>query len=356
MPSIKEIYSGRKFLLNGINNVNFKTFNDAYDDSVTNSACINDIVNLIVGEGLFNETNKKVDDILSKEDAGLLSLDYKKQGMYSVQVIWHKNYVKRIKHIPIERVGLSVDKDGAINGYYYCFDWCKQGKYIPKFYPKFDGKRKENVDSEILLVQRPSNEPYYCRPDWFPALKWAQNEGVLAQHSYNDLENGFTGNLVVNYNGSGNLTDDEKKENDRKFRNQFTGVKGQKVIFSQNVRPENAVIVDRIDPPNVNSQYITYTDESERKILLAHSYPSILLAGSKTGFSSNADEIAVATKSLYRRVIRPYREQILNGINFIMKYAESKDVLHFEDFEEENLDTNNNDNDTNWPNANITAK
>jgi hypothetical protein len=46
---------------------------------------------------------------------------------------------------------------------------------------------------------------------------------------------------------------------------------------------------------------------------------SPVFAGSNSGsgFSSNADEIAVATKGLYRRHINPMREIILNGaINF----------------------------------------
>jgi hypothetical protein len=36
---IKPLY-GRKWVTNGVNNVNFKTYKDAYDDSPTNSSII----------------------------------------------------------------------------------------------------------------------------------------------------------------------------------------------------------------------------------------------------------------------------------------------------------------------------
>ena len=54
VPTIKDVIVGTKYVLNGNNNENYKMYADAYDDSVTNSACINDIVNLIIGEGLFS--------------------------------------------------------------------------------------------------------------------------------------------------------------------------------------------------------------------------------------------------------------------------------------------------------------
>jgi hypothetical protein len=43
---IKPLY-GRKWVTNGVNNVNFKTYKDAYDDSPTNSSIINSFVNCI---------------------------------------------------------------------------------------------------------------------------------------------------------------------------------------------------------------------------------------------------------------------------------------------------------------------
>jgi hypothetical protein len=51
--------------------------------------------------------------------------------------------------------------------------------------------------------------------------------------------------------------------------------------------------VDRISPPELNQQNV-FAEEAERKLIVAHSAPPVF-AGSNngSGFSSNADEIAV---------------------------------------------------------------
>ena len=91
MPSITEILVGTKYVLNGANNENYKLFTDAYDDSVTNSACINDISNLIAGEGLINEVEggESPHIYISKQDWKLIVLDYKKNGQTAMQIVWY---------------------------------------------------------------------------------------------------------------------------------------------------------------------------------------------------------------------------------------------------------------------------
>lgn len=341
MPSIKEVQIGTKYVLNGLNNDNYKLFSDAYDDSVTNSACINDISNLIKGEGLINiNGGKSPSSIISDDDWGLIVLDYKKQGQTALQIIWYGGKPVKIYHIPLENTALNVDDTGMnINGYWYCYDWRKQYKFRPVFYPKFDKENPEN-QTQMLIIKRPSNESLFARPDWFPALRWAQDEGLMAQHSFNDVATGFSGQKVINWVGGRGLTQEEKDKIKKEILDKFTGINGQRTIVSINASTENSIIVDNIDPPNVNATYVNYTEEAERKILIAHSYPSILLAGSKTGFSSNADEIAVATKSVFRRVINPARETLLSSLQEIFNLTGDGIVLGVKDFESEELDNN----------------
>jgi len=341
MPSIKEVVVGTKYILNGVNNENYKLFGDAYDDSVTNSACINDISNLVVGEGLIDASNTHNPYInISEQDFNLAVLDYEKQGACTFEIVWgSENKPAKIFHKPIETIGLNVNENQEINGYWYSYDWCKKWKYVPQFYTKFNGEKPENGVS-ILRIVRPSNEPLFPRPHWFPALRWAQDEGLMAQHSFSDIKTGFSGQKVINWAGGRGLTDAQKDDAATKLRDKFSGINGQRIVVSVGNSPENAVIVDNIDPPNVNATYVNYTEEAERKILIAHSYPAILLAGSKTGFSSNADEIAVATKSVFRRKINPDRNVILSELQKVFKLIEPSIVLDCKNFDSDNLDTN----------------
>lgn len=344
LPSITDILIGTKYVLNGTNNGNYKLFGDAYDDSVTNSACINDISNLIAGNGLVNKGSGVTPHaILSKKDFRLAVLDYKKQGQTALQVIWLDGKPVKMYHIPIDRVGLNPVSVNTteISGYWVSYDWTKRSRYIPQLYPKFCEDNPDN-QTQILVIQRPSNEPLFARPDWFPALRWAQDEGLMAQHSYTDVKTGFTGQKVINWAGGRGLTDEQKTEVARNLKDKFSGVDGQRIVVSVNNTVENSVVVDSIEPPNVNNTYVNYTEEAERKILIAHSYPAILLAGSKTGFSSNADEIAVATKSVFRRVINPAREVLLYDLQRVFNLIDPNIKLDIEDFDTEEMDNNSN--------------
>lgn len=336
MPTIKEASVGTMYTLNGTNNDNYKMFYDAYEDSVTNTACNNDIVNLIIGEGLYSKNGFNVQSIISPQDLRLIALDYRVTGQFAIQIIWYDGKPVKIYHIPILNTGLNLTNSMILTGYWYCYDWSKKWKFPPQFYTKFDGT-PPNGDIDMLIIKRPSNEPLFSRPSWYPALRWCQDEGLLAQHSYRDVKTGFSGKKVVNWVGGRGLTDEEKKKKREELIAEFTGIEGQDTIFAMNNTPENAVIVDNIDPPNINATYVNYTEEAERKILIANSYPDVLLAGAKTGFSSNADEIVVATKSVYRRVVNPDREVILNGLSLVFKEIDSNIDLYFKDFEDLNI-------------------
>lgn len=333
MPTLKEASVGTIYTLNGVNNENYKLFYDAYEDSVTNSACNNDIVNLIIGEGLFSKNQFNAKAVLSPQDLRLITLDYRVTGQFATQIIWHEGEIAKIRHLPILNTALNLTQNLEINGYWYCYDWAKRAKFPPQFFPKFSGTPPEG-GIDMLVVKRPSNEPLFSRPAWYPALKWCQDEGLLAHHSYRDVKTGFSGKKVVNWVAGAMLLPEERDKIRSEMVDKFTGIDGVDTIFSMNNMPENAVIVDNIDPPNINATYVNYTEEAERKILIANSYPDVLLAGSKTGFSSNADEIVVATKSVYRRVINPDRWVILNGLSLIFKEIDAEIDLYFKDFED----------------------
>ena len=208
MPTIKDVVYGTKYVLNGKNNENYKMFADAYDDSVTNSACINDITNFIVGEGLFSEF-KDPSIYISDQDVRLLALDLKKQGQAAMQVVFSQGKPIKILYVPIENTALSVDRDMEIDGYWYSYDWCNQYKFKPRFFNKFGTDNPDN-ETQMHIIRRATSEPLFAKPDWFPALKWAQNEGLMSQFSYRDIKNGFSGQKVINWSGGRGLSDDRR--------------------------------------------------------------------------------------------------------------------------------------------------
>jgi hypothetical protein len=339
---------GRDWVVNGENNINFKVYRDAYDDSPTNQSIINAFVNYVYGQGLINISTINPVDIkryISKADVLLICQDYKIYGGFAIQIIWDSsdNDKKPLKidYIPVYKLGVNYDQQTEIiNGFWYSWDWTKRFTYRPTLYPKFTGAYNGN-DLEILVIKRPHAEPFFPIPDYISGIPWARIEGELSNAGYNHFKNAMSDITVINYNQGRQETPELARSEAQKVRDKVVGTDNQSsVIVSFNDGAEEAVIVDRVSPPELNQQNVFYSEEAERKLIIAHSAPPILFSGtnSGSGFSSNADEIETATNALYRRHINPMREVILDGLGQIFELIDITIKLDFKDFKEEKLE------------------
>jgi hypothetical protein len=344
---------GRNWVTNGVNNINFKTYQDAYDDSPTNASIINAYVSYIYGEGLVDQNGKDLTKYISKEDALLAVQDLKKFGGFSLQVIWNSSDSDKkplkLEYLPIFKLGVNYDQTTTkVDGYWYSYDWTNKTRFKPKLYPLFTGSYKQN-DLEVIYVRRPTHEPFFPIPDYLSGIPWARIEGEIANAGFSHFKNSLSEITLINYN-SGECETEEiaKKEADR-IRESVTGsTNNGHVIVSFNDGVENAVTVDRVAPAELSQHNVFYSEEAERKLIVAHSAPPILFAGSNqgTGFSNNADEREIALKDLYRRNINPFREIFLDGVKGVFSLIDQEIKLDFKDFEEE-TELDNNDGSVN---------
>lgn len=330
---------GLDWVLNGNNNSNFQIYKDAYDDSPTNSSIINAFVNYVYGEGLIDINGQELWKYISQEDALLICKDYKTYGGFALQVIWNKARTPlRLEYLPIYKLGVKYNVQTIkVEGYWYSYDWKNFYKFRPFLFPLFTGGYKGN-DREILYVRRPTPEPFFPVPDYLSGIPWAKVEGRLANAGENHFKNSIGDITLINYNNGKQATTELARSEAAKVRSMVAGSENQgNVIVSFNDGVEESVVIDRISPPELNQQNVFFSEEAERKLIVAHSAPPILFAGSNqgSGFSSNADEIAVATKALYRRHINPMRGVILKGLMSVFELIDSSIKLDFKDFEEE---------------------
>lgn len=346
---IKPVFS-RNWVTNGINNDNFKTYKDAYDDSPTNASIINAYVSYIFGEGLVDKKGTNIDKYISQEDCLLAVQDLKIYGGFSFQVIWNSNEKDRkplkIAYMPIYKFGVNYDsKKFEVDGYWFSYDWLNKGRYRPQLYPKFTGNYKGNP-LEIIYVRRPTSEPFFPVPDYLSGIPWARIEGQISNAGFNHFKNSLQEITVINYNSGELESEDIAKQEANRIRESVGGNENNgAIIVSFQDGAENAVTVDRVAPSQLEQHNVFYSEEAERKLIVAHSAPPVLFAGSNqgSGFSSNADERVVAIKDLYRRNINPFRITFLNGLYDVFKLINPDITLDFKDFEEEtNLDTNDN--------------
>lgn len=339
---IKKPAVGTEYTLNGVNNLNFKKYKDAFDDSPTNNFIIKTIVNYIIGDGLIDKSGTlNPHEFLSKQDLRLLCLDFKTYGSAFPQNISFQDKIVKIKHTPVMSVGLNIEKDTtsfdymSVNGFWYCWDYEQKSKYLPKFVPMFGS----GEPIEIMHIKQLSSEPFFPLPDWFSGLKSAKIESALIDDAVNHITRGFQGKTIINVNNGSLLTELDKKELAAEVKKNWTGTENSDgVTVSINDSADESIIVDTIEPRGRNEQFVTYDETAEIKLMAAHSAMNILFSRpGSNGFSNNAEEIKTATDSLYLGVINPMREILLDSFNKIFKKINPLCDIDFINFNQEKI-------------------
>ena len=326
--------------------VNYGENNDYYSylinlfiNSATNNAIIQGISQLIYGKGLdATDSSQKPDEyaamrsIFKNEDLRNVILDLKLLGEGSFQVLYQDGKVVKSEHFP--RQTLRAEKcndDGEIEAYYYFHDWSKiKANSKPKRIAAFGfGNGKE---PEIKIVKRyVSGYDYYCPVDYQGALSYAELESEISDYLINDVQNGFSGTKVVNFNNG--VPDREKQmqvKND--VMNKLTGARGEKVIIAFNNNAESKTTIDDVPLVDAPAHYQYLSTECSNKLIIGHRVTSPLLLGIRTennGLGSNADEIKTASLLFDNVTIKPYQDLLIGCIDSILAVNEISLNLYF---------------------------
>jgi hypothetical protein len=307
----------------------FQFLIDRYSNSTTNNAIINNVARLIYGKGLSAlDANKKPNEyaqmmsLFHKEDVRKMVLDRKMFGQFAIQVHYNDKHDKILKayHIPVNLLRAEkCDKDGQITGYYYSDNWDDTKKFAPIRFNAF-GYGKEKIE---ILFSKPYSVgmKYYAYPDYQGAVPYTLLEEEIADYLINEVQNGFSGTKVVNFN-NGVPTDEQQQIISNKVLDKLTGSRGQKVIVAFNNNAESKTTVEDIPLNDAPEHYTYLSEECLRKIMLGHNITSPLLFGvaSTNGFSSNAEELKNSSILFDNMVIRPFQEEILDAFDSILAF------------------------------------
>jgi hypothetical protein len=302
---------------------------DRFTNSTTNNAIINNIARLIYGKGLSAlDASKKPNEyaqfmsLLHKDEIRKIVLDRKLLGQFAVQIHYNDKHDKILKayHIPVNLLRAEkCDKEGKINGYYYSDDWTDVKKYAPVRYSAF-GSSKDKVE---ILFSKPYavGMKYYSYVDYQGCLPYCLLEEEIGDYLINEVQNGFSGTKVVNFN-NGVPTDEQQNIISNKVLDKLTGSRGQKVIVAFNNNAESKTTVDDIPLNDAPEHYTYLSEECLKKIMLGHNVTSPLLFGvaSTNGFSSNADELKNSSILFDNMVIRPFQEEIIEAFDSILAF------------------------------------
>ena len=313
----------------GEDNNYYHFLQERYTNSTTNNAIINNISRLVYGRGLSaTDASRKPNEyaqmmsMFNKDCLRKIALDRKMLGQFSIQVHYNDKHDRILKayHIPVNLLRAEkCNKDGEIEAYYYSDDWTDVKKYPPTRIPAF-GYSKDKVE---ILFSKPYavGMKYYAYPDYQGAVPYALLEEEIADYLINEVQNGFSGTKVVNFN-NGVPTDEQQSIITNKVLSKLTGSKGQKVIVAFNDNMETKTTVDDLPLNDAPEHYTYLSEECMRKIMLGHNVTSPLLFGiaGANGFSSNADELQNSFILFNNMVIKPLQDEILEALDTILAY------------------------------------
>ena len=336
-PEIVE-QKNKEWVNYGIDNDYYSYLIDLFISSTTNNATINGISNMIYGKGLDAlDSSTKTEEyaalrsIFPNEDLKRICLDLKLLGEASFQVLYSNKKVVKAEHFPRQTLRAEKMEDGEVRAYYYFHDWAKlKPSDKPKRIAAF-GFGNGNEPEIKIIKKYVSGYDYYCPVDYVGGLAYSELEKQIADYLNNDVENGFSGTKVVNFNNG--VPDREKQLQIKSdVMGKLTGARGEKVIIAFNNNQESKTTVEDIPLNDAPAHYEYLSNECTKKIMLSHRVTSPLLLGIRSennGLGSNADEIKTATLLFNNITIKPYQDLIASCIDEILAVNNISLKLYF---------------------------
>lgn len=326
--------------------VNYGSDNDYYSyliklftDSTTNNAIIGGVSSMIYGKGLDAlDSSTKTEEyaamrsIFSNDCLRKVSLDLKLLGEASFQVTYKDKKVYKAEHFPRQTLRAEkCNEEGQIEAYYYHPDWSnikpsEQPKRIAAF------GFGNGTEPEVKIAKRyVSGYDYYCPPDYIGGLAFAELESEVSDYLINDVQNGFSGTKVVNFN-NGVPDQDQQLSIKNDVMRKLTGSRGEKVIIAFNNNAESKTTIDDVPLNDAPAHYEYLSTECSNKLMVAHRITSPLLLGIRTGnagLGNNADEIKTASLLFNNVTIKPYQDLLIDAIDDILAFNGISLKLYF---------------------------
>jgi hypothetical protein len=328
------------FVAYGDDNNYFQFLIDRYNGSATNNAIINGMSEMIFGKGLDATDSSRKPEAYAKmitlfhdDCVRRLASDLKLMGNCAMQVIYSKDRksIARVEHIPVETLRAEkCNEKGEIEAYYMHPDWPSYKKNDKPL--RIEAFGYGNAPIQIYYIKPyKAGFKYYSPVDYQGGLQYAELEEEISNYHLNNIMNGLAPSMLINFN-NGTPDPEQRQLIENRIYQKFSGSSNSgKFILSFNDDPATAATIEPIQLSDAHNQYQFLSDESMRKIMVAHRVVSPMLLGVKdsSGLGNNADELKTASILMDNTVIRPFQTLLINAFDEILSYNDISLNLYF---------------------------
>ena len=328
------------FVAYGDDNNYFQFLIDRYNGSATNNAIINGMSEMIFGKGLDAtdsarkpEAYAKMITLFHDDCVRRLASDLKLMGNCAMQVIYSKDRksIARVEHIPVETLRAEkCNEKGEIEAYYMHPDWANYKKSDKPLRIEAFGFGNESIQIYYVKPYK-AGFKYYSPVDYQGGLQYAELEEEISNYHLNNIMNGLAPSMLINFN-NGTPDPEQRQLIENRIYQKFSGSSNSgKFIMSFNDDPATAATIEPIQLSDAHNQYQFLSDESMRKIMVAHRVVSPMLLGVKdsTGLGNNADELKTASILMDNTVIRPFQTLLIKAFDNVLAYNDISLNLYF---------------------------
>ena len=268
-------------------------------------------------------------------------------GGWAVEVIFNRDRtaIESLYHLPFQNIRVEKKEDDEhirdVEYYYYSEDWTsnKRSKNITKFH-SLDPEYKEGRQIYYWTNYTPSNNKVYPVLPWQSGVDSVVMESLIWDFHKKNLNNSLLPNLFIGL--VGNPTPEEKQEIYNELVMAYQGNNGSKLMIAFSDSAEDRPIIEPITNDANSGLYIDVLALAQQYILTANQISSPLLLGIQVGlsngFSSNADEIKVATEHMLNFVVKPFIKKLNMGLSNVLSLKYNQPIKLVNKFNKFNVE------------------
>lgn len=287
---------------------------ELYDNCATLRSVIDGSVDYIAGDDVLFQGQR--DRVLNKwgetaaEIVRQLARNLKTFGGFAIEVIRAQDgTIAEIYNLDLQN--LRTNKDNTV--FWYSEKWGKSNpdaEEVDAFMPG------AGTTVRSVLFFKMDQMRIYPAPPFAAAVKACEIERCIDDFHLNNLDNGFTGSVLVNIVGE--PEDQEKEEVERNFNEKFSGHQNAgRMAFSWNADKDSATTIETLKVEDFGDRYDALAKRSRQAIFTAfRANPNLFgIPTDSLGFSS--EEYESAFKLFNRTQVKPAQRKIADAFRRI---------------------------------------
>ena len=302
--------SNKEFVYWGYDNNMPERLYSYYDKCSTLQAIIDGTVDFILGDRITLPNGPAENMIVNNNGDNLLSIitkvvrDFEVTGGGAIQVIRNvNNQITEIYALDITKCRLNEDGHNI----YYSKSWSNYHHKAIK-YPSFDN----NSPTSIYILKNDKSRGVYPQPPYNSSLESIDVQCSIKRFHSRQIKTNFNANVFISFFGE-EPEIDEKRDQEKKINNKFTGVEANPTMIGWFPDKESTgVDIQVIDTINFDTKFDLLNKTTQDDIFQSMRAPRQLFGSynEQTGFNSQEYQSAF---TLYNNItVKPIQKQIVN--------------------------------------------